>query len=174
MLEMDAGARRWLLKKIRENYWRIANWCDPDDLIQDGYLHYHRIVLKYAKAKTRSQVMALFKVAFTNHLHDLSKKRTKQIDRPLADFIEEPLSYDAFVERHTQCILDPCNILHAPDHVKRCLIALLSDQSTAVFRSGSVVSDTHRETFNERLCRIAGLDSAQYDLVRDLKKYLRG
>jgi DNA-directed RNA polymerase specialized sigma24 family protein len=172
MSDMDEGARRWLLKTVRMNYWRVAHWQDPDDLVQDGYLHYHRIRTKYIEAKTPAQIMALFKVAFTNHLHDISKRRRKQVDVPLWDCVRDWGKYDSFVEARSKPFFDPSIILHAPEHVKKALCALLSDRSIELFRQSSFVSATHRMTVNERLCAIAGLDPARYNLVRDLKKFL--
>lgn len=81
-MDMDQGARAWLARTARKNYWRVSDWYDLDDLIQDGYWHWYRIINKYPyitkprmTRNARRIIMGLFQRTYTNHLHDLAKRR---------------------------------------------------------------------------------------------------
>lgn len=43
-LEIDAMAIRWMASYARKNYWRVAAWISLDDLIQEGYFTWYRLV----------------------------------------------------------------------------------------------------------------------------------
>lgn len=75
---MDSGAVGWLIRTAERNYWRVEGYCTQADLVQDGYFCYLKIAERY-RGKNKAHVMALFKTAFNNHLHDLSNARRKHI-----------------------------------------------------------------------------------------------
>lgn len=83
---LDDGMRGFITNFARKNHWRVAGWCDLDDLVQDGYLCYYKIrrhenyrALTNKRNPTPDdvrQVMALVRTAFTRHVHALACKQS--------------------------------------------------------------------------------------------------
>ena len=174
MQVMDEGARRWMLKTARANFWRVASWMEFEDLIQDGYMHYARLVARYHNVKNRAQIMSLFKTTFNNHFHDISKKRTKQIDVPVSDVMPDQQSADIFFELNGGSEIDLSNLMLAPQQVITALQALGADKAARILKSQyrKRLNGT-RETTNERFCRIAGVNPDQFSLHSVLRTYLK-
>jgi hypothetical protein len=178
MLPMDDGARIWLLREVRRQYWRVATWYEIDDLVQDGLLHYHRVATKYAHVKDRPHIMRLFQITFINHVHDLSKRKGKQIDLPISTYISNPLSENTILDRvgtedsmnlalfkaslakAPKPVIDVINLL-TTEYGRRCLCAQMRVYTNGV-----------RETLNDRLCRLCNYDPKVTDLVGTVRSYL--
>ena len=125
-MDMDDGATRWLFKTARQNFWRVANWYDFDDLIQDGYLTYYRICRRYPDVKERAHIMGLFQVSFINHLHRLANLRTRaSAEVTFADTnASEDTLLDKVVSNEAELLMF---IAHAPGFVKQALGSLSHD-----------------------------------------------
>lgn len=168
---MDAGARRWLYLTARKNYWRVSQWCEIKDLVQDGHWHWSRIIHKYevipGRIRSRRHLMGLFKITYTNHLHDLSKRKSRLSE---VSFEELPPSIVARMQYSAAQDL----IGLAPPLVKLAFVAIMSDDGSRRLRSHYRVKEGARETLNERLCRLTGLDPRVIDLPGEMKKYLHG
>jgi hypothetical protein len=159
---MDAGARRWLRKTAMKNYWRVALWISLDDLIQDGELCWMTARRRYSEANP-AQLMALFKTIYTNHLHDLANDHTLQsLEIPFTS-ISDTKNLDELLDG------EPCPyaellrlVTEAPGRVNHLLGKLLADPTPlrAAYRRDGYV----RETTNERLCALTGLDPVSVDL----------
>jgi len=115
---MDHGARIWLLKTVQKNYWRVPKWYEVDDLVQDGFLHYLRVLRKYQEVRNPAHLMALFKVTFCNHLNDLSNRKTWCTECNGIDEFAEVLFSEGWGE-----ILKV--IADAPPEIKRALHVLI-------------------------------------------------
>lgn len=179
MHDMDEGARRWLHKTARQHYWRVASYIDLDDLIQDGYLEYHRIVTRYAEtAKTRAQIMALFKRVFHMRLHDLANARTKSVPEVLySDIAVEGASEAAVWERLVATAdTDFMFFVEAPKPVRDVLSVLQTERGIRRLRARPRHrADTgQRWTLNDRLCGLLGVDPKSVDLATALRNYLLG
>ena len=172
---MDAGAKGWLLKTIRANFWRVATYYDFEDLVQEGYWIYYKIVARYTEVKTKSQLMALFKVSFINHLHTLANKRTQAGEILLCDILYEETE-TWFLEKITPPQPDASLfnhlLLNAPEPVKKVLLLFSSESSLKKLRREYKINRRgHRETFNERLCKLTGQDPKAVDLPEMIKGY---
>lgn len=151
--QMDDGARKWLIKTARKNLWRVADYYDLDDLIQDGLIVWARVVKKYPRAKDKPHLMALFMRSYTNHINTLSKSRTRERDAVKAmidtSLIIEPITDDGFGHLAAK-------IATAPPAIQNLLRALATEHGSkvlnAVYRQRR---DGSRETRQERLCRMA-------------------
>jgi hypothetical protein len=165
---MDQGVRGWIYKTARENLWRVSGHIEFSDLVQDGFLFWHRICVRYPNVTETKHRMALFKTSFTNHIHDLSKKKTRldlvnesDLDTPIESMLEgEDPSADpnlGFIVREL-----PPALFRA---LSRCI------ESNSPFR---IRLDHSRETTNERLCRFAGLDPTKRDVQAAVLRYLNG
>jgi hypothetical protein len=178
--EMDASAIRWLWKTARKNYWRVSHWYDLDDLVQDGYLHYARLCNKYPDIEIRAHIMGLFKRIYLNHIHDLSKRRTRGpvevlecdlLTRQTDSNDESPLLWESL------CAVDSEQdffdlIASAPTPVQQILNLFTTEASCKLLRAPYRWRHGTRETFNERLCRMLGYSPDQIDLAGILRGYL--
>lgn len=172
-MDMDRSARGWLYNTARQHYWRVASWYEFEDLVQDGFMHWARVCQRYPHLSSRLQharhrrnLMSLFQRTYMNHLNDLANERRRAPEVVPLDTIADREACE-FAEL-MQCCQE------APWPMNKVLAILLSDAGaqklSAAYR---VRRDGTRETFNERLCRIAGLDPSPLDLPTQLKNYLQ-
>lgn len=183
---MEESTRRWMIKQAVKHYWRISNYMEISDLIQDGHLHFQRLALRYPDVKDKPQVMALFKRTFINHIHDISKKQSRQS----ADKVEElaarkirkskrPLK--AFDWEHLPLDSDSSDpelatfrvfLAKAPKPVQDVISLLIHDETRKAIRAQyRIRRDGTRETVNERLTRLIGLDPS-IDVAGMVRSYL--
>lgn len=167
---MDKGVRGWIKNTASKNFWRVAEYYEFEDLVQDGGLVYARIVSRYP-GLNQKQLMALFKTAYINHIHDLSKKasrieyvREAEMPHPLAFLLEgEDADQDpdfAFIIRQL------------PASIARVISRMNNEGRGHPFRRRP---DLSRETSNERACRLAGgLDPSKRDIREAVRAYLSG
>lgn len=85
----DQGVIGWIAKTAIKNQWRVSQWMDIDDLIQDGLERYF-ITCAFYPGVNPAHRMALFKTNYINHLHTLSSKRSreKEVLSELETFLE--------------------------------------------------------------------------------------
>lgn len=175
---MDRGMRGWLFRTVLKHHWRVASWIDIDDLVQDGYYHWLRIVEKYPQATEQAHKMRLFQITFINYLNDLSKYRTRQPDvlfsdvaLPDADFADDL----NFIERLSPTVDEEVTLnvkaMQAPPHIRAFLKALHTEEGFCAFAKPYRRRKYSRETTNEHLCKVAKLDPRKYNLHGDLIAY---
>lgn len=169
---MDEGARRWLLNTARSNFWRVCHWMELEDLIQDGYMHFVRVCNRYPGSNP-SQRMALFKVVYKNHLNVLSQKRTRKPELSYMDYStpEDPDGFERILPPSKFTDLTP--LTTAPEPIRKVLSIFGSTKGLLALRQEYKCRGRQRETRNERLCKLCGLDPNQFDLPTLLKNYLR-
>mgnify|MGYP003425315289 CR=1 FL=1 len=175
-LEIDHGATVWLHRYARRQFWRVSSWYDLDDLIQDGYMHYYRIAERYSDVKERPHIMSLFKRCFVNHCHDLAKNKTRQPDANLGSFLtptqDESHVMDTLAGSEPEAATLQTLLSQAPEPVKAVLASFNDPEKLKQLRSSYRVRlDGTRETINERLCRLAGVDPNSMDLVLVIKQH---
>jgi len=198
MEELDEFGRLWLLGTARANYWRVAGWYELDDLIADGHLCWACIVARYQegqyttktgvvinkrrRVRKTKHLMALFKRAYTNRIHDLAKLRTRAAAELLALDIEPTIPLDPEVDSvWDELCKDLPSLDHegliseAPPLLRRLLRVITADYgvhplSEPYARCGE--HDERRETTNERLCRLINVDPARFDVATALREYL--
>lgn len=180
MKELDDGGRRWLLKTARSNYWRVAHFMDFDDLVQDGFWQWCRIASKYSHINHMPHLMSLFKITFINHLNSVTKKNS----RVRLEFFDDlaPALDGESVGDHSKFLTsddyDTARFIErmsmAPDPVRSLLNVLLSsDELTPLKGCPRQRLSGVRETTNERLCRLIGIDPTQFDLHKALYSFLK-
>ena len=191
---IDKPAQRWLFKTAQKNYWRIQSWYELDDLIQDGYMTWCMVADRYAdsvRERCKGQpedkrdevmgevMMALFIRCYTNHIHDLASKRSRITETALSELVHDNQSHEQFLDQvfgSDASTSDEAELINlAPDGVRQVLQTYNdhpdSPKINAQFR---VRRDGTRETFNERLCKLAGRDPKSVDLVKAVHSYLTG
>ena len=169
MRDMDQGAKGWVFNVSRENFWRIAGFYEFEELVADGFYFWCRIQNRYPNVTENKQLMGLFKRAFLNHIHDLSKKRSRlqivseaELGLSIGDILE---AEDPTQDPNFSFLLE-----QLPAKIKRILLHVLKeiDPTHRRFLDGT------RETGNQRLCRIAGLDPRKRNVQEAVKRYLEG
>lgn len=168
MRNMDRGVRGWLYNTARENFWRVADWYEFDDLIQDGMLHYVRVTQKYSDVKEPRHIMRLFQTVYTNHIHDLAKKRR----RYELECNEASIGLSVAEVRTTRTQAPDVNMItcRLPPVLRKLVDVLQNDPRLAL---PSVRRGRKRETTNEMLCRLVGVDPNASNIMEDLKSHLQ-
>lgn len=173
MLTMDASARGWIYKQAAKNYWRVAAWYELEDLVQDGCMHYIRILRKYSDVKDKPHIMSLFQRTFINHIHDLSKRRTLQTEQTFSSMAVDDATENSILDRlgFSESLSEVAAVLwDAPKPVLDALSVLMSDRGRRALQSHyrRRLNGT-RETTNERLCRLVGCDPKSINLADALR-----
>jgi DNA-directed RNA polymerase specialized sigma24 family protein len=170
-MDMDKSAQRWMFKYAHKNYWRVASWYELDDLVQEGYMCWWRVIRHYPDATDVPHVMRLFQRTFSNRIHDLSKKRTAQLDLPIADCVSSEEAEATFIERNDVSVSDLHGLAHAATTVRNAICALV-EQADKLRAPTRRYSDGKRQTTNEKLCSLTGCDPSMIDLVAEIKHCL--
>lgn len=165
---MDEGAKKWLFKHAKKQYWRVAAWIDFDDLIQDGYVEYAEVLKRYPQAVTPQHKMRLFQLCFRSKIEDLVRANTKQVDDARSDIVEvfdgEAILIPDFSNLHAL-------LIKAPQLIKDAL-ALLADEHAReeLCKPFARYENGRRETLNDRFNRLLGKEDNE-DIVGQLRGY---
>ena len=168
----DEGATKWMLAYARRHYWRVAPWMDFDDLIQDGYYSWCEVCWRYPDAvKNPAHIMSLFKLCFADKITDLSRSKTKQQDDARSDIV------DVF-DGDAVTMPDPSNfnllLARAPKAVKDTIDLMTSDRrKDELNKPYKKQKNGCRETLNQRLCGLLGLDPSVIDVVAATRLYFQ-
>jgi len=169
---MDERLQKWIGKYIKQWSWGVPKWMDVDDLIQDANELFYKCVARYKdhpRVDSRARLIALFKSALFNRMVTLGKKNVRMPERFAADLCpeDENAVFDSALPQDGG--FAELTAL-APTTVRRLLKEIMDnpDRMTSPYR----VRRGTRETTNERLCRIAGLDPATVNVVNELRAYL--
>lgn len=191
---MDAAARAWLSKTARKNLWRVVPFYEYDDLLQDGYLHYCRIVQKYPNATDPPHIMRLFQITYLNHLHNLARARTRDGWLLQTDLFDDATSapddlWDMLIPPEEPDVEFNLRLKDAPEPVRqffstaftekglrrwraRCRVFIGTNDARSATNEAPINAIVGRETLNQKLCRVAGLDPATCNLTGMLRQYL--
>lgn len=153
---LDRGMRGWIVNCAKKNLWRVPQWYDLDDLIQEGLLLYCKLNIRYAHVTEPAHFMALLKISFITHIHSLSVVATNTPDRVITafdrsqyadvdDVLESAMTPEP--ETATVCLL----VKQLPKELAQLLTTLLNDGRNLPIQK---FADGTRETQNEYLTRI--------------------
>lgn len=186
---LDEGLRLWIMATAHQNHWRAPAWMSVNDLIQDGFMCYEKCVKRYERLTRnlnprkhhRRNFMALVKITFTNHIHDLSSTRTEQRERPISSVQGEEDTFESWMDRNGQAEESTAELgillKQAPLQIQEFLIALKHDAAlgpTRGYEDGKRTAAQKAmdlETPNQYACRLANLDPKQVDMVKVLRQY---
>jgi hypothetical protein len=166
---MDQGVRGYIVNTARRNFWRVSEFYEFEDLLQDGAMVWSRVCNRYENVRDIKQRMALFKVAYANHIHDLSRKKS-QLNLVREADLAAPLDFLRDCEDPEQ---DPDLVMlikQLPPKIARILQRLYAEGREHPYR----VRLEGRETTNARLCRLAGLDPDLRHIREAVQAYFDG
>lgn len=181
---LDAGMRGYITNTARKNFWRVAEWYPFEDLVQDGYLCFYKCRKHYpdlsdiadpTKAQ-RSWFFSLVKTTYLNHISTLAAKHRAVPERAVSQMGSDTSSEVAIwemllgagAEESTFRVL----LAQAPAEIKQVLELLAGDGADALqYLRTRLKRRFVRETTNEYLCRLGGVDSQTRDFVGEIQRY---
>ena len=181
---LDEGMRGFIVNTAKREFWRVAELCDFDDLVQDGYMCYAKCRRAYLDGRTdltgtkdeRRWFQALVKTAFNNHIHTLSAKRkfghTDVISQLGGETQSTEAVWDSLLEAQPEDATLLTVLASAPAEIVQLVKLLAGDGLNALgFERKRKGRRALRETTNEYYCRLLGKDPTVYDVVGQLKAY---
>lgn len=172
----DAIALRWMKSYARKNLWRVAPWMDLDDMIQLGYEAYYETRSRYATATDPRHIQSLFQLVFRSKIENAVRGNTKQVDdadSPYLDLLNTDhqvndtcLMFSKLLDIHALIIKAPREVVSVVD--------VLVKEPEELTKPYEKDARGRRETLNDRLCRILGMDPKSVDLVKWTRDYFEG
>lgn len=150
----------WAIGYALTNVWRVQPEHDVDDIMQEARILFLRCrELYWPNVQEPKHFMALFKMAFTNKIINLSNRRTRRG--------EVQIDYDSIeakrrVADHALDEVDIYDLASANEPLERLIRQLVdSTMSPRPMRLGKGQPFRRkRETTNQFLARIAGVDAS--------------
>lgn len=190
---LDAAMRGWIVNFSKDNFWRVEQWYEFEDLVQDGYMCYakcrqyynHISNLRHPGQSERRQFMRLVQTTFTNHIHKLANRRTRGQELIFSQYMDdEVVGLEAVLPALPEEATMRCLLASAPREIVD-LVALLAKEGVDAVKfvrsnlrwreDGRRLRKYRRrlrETTNEHYCRRLGLDARTVDLLGMLKSHL--
>lgn len=160
----EGPTKAWAISFISKNRWRCDRIHEFDDLIQDAYLTFLRICIKYPRVIGQANFMALFRSAMSNEMHDRARyiKRKHEVHE---DTSVDPTELgDRRIGEVTNGGFGNLVIVSAPEPLRQALTCLIENPPELHQATG------YRENLNMKLCRVLGYQGA--DLVGGLRSLL--
>ena len=162
---MDKSERGYLYKYARKNYWRVASWMDFDDFIQTGCLAYYETRKRYPDAIDPKHIMALYKLVLRTHIENIVRVKSRQ-----PDMVEAPGRIENLVSVSDTIVLSDL-LRKAPSPIKEALLLFTDENKRAQLAKPYSRSKGQRETLNQRICSLLGLDHKCTDVVGEMRAY---
>lgn len=175
----------WIYNHSTKNYWRVAGWCELDDLIQDGLLVAYRCQERYGESGKDidpPHFMALVKTAFYRHITEML--RHSRADHELVSKIGDlagDYSESHFLDRVSAEVVEPMQDLAAdlsaliarmPKALRDAVMLYIErPEDMRRRKAGRVVLDDEDETDTQRLTRLTGFP-ARFDFETELRAFL--
>lgn len=157
----------WLYHEAARQIWRMPTWIDFDDLISEGLLAFAVCSDRYTYVKDAAHFMSLFQRAVLNRYTDIARKRGKLREVPLSDLGDDN-SDQPLLERlcgaESGGQMLACLLTEAPKEIRALLRAIATPEGAARLRAPYRRTMSGRETTNERLCSLVGLDPSKVKL----------
>lgn len=172
----------WTAKFCRRNVWRVRGLCEFEDLFQDCVVKFLICQNKYPNLSS-DNFDAFYKISVRNHVNDLSRKASES---RAGRRVEEMT--DIQIESAAAMTPEPVDynlgeiaviIQQAPAELKLLMVAVCEDGCSILHQSSNGLLSTDgrtrtRETTNQRLCRLLGLDSRRVDLRQMALQHILG
>jgi len=140
----------WVKNFINKNKWRVEDYMEFDDLLQDAYAYFLVCSKRYTNVESPKHFMALFQTCIRNYINDLSKQRTRRLATA------ERLGADVDAEFGHEDVHIAALLGELPEEVQELAIKLLSDQTPSA----------RGRTTNQHWCNLVGLDAKEVDLQK--------
>lgn len=182
---LDDGVRGWIHNAARKHFWRVADWYDLDDLVQDGYVCYYKCHQRYVveqqpwrsrdpskyrplprenpTSEDRRRLMSRVKMAFLNHVSTLAKQRRDLPETAASQLAVEGEAVDGVLDRLGSAVSEEASaallLRQLPSELVQLAQALAQDGADVLTTlRHRMRRHSQRETTNEYYCRLLGLD----------------
>lgn len=166
----------WTVNYINRHLWKLQPDWAFDDVYQEAYIVFMDCVDRYPHVVDPPHFMSLYSRSISNWIIDEATRRTKKrtVFSPQQEVAADGEGVDIFdlvgTSRDESDYLLMClSAEMGPEPVKR-VVEHLKINGGAPSRYGS----GKRQTTNEWLCGIAGVDPESLDIVSLLKSFLLG
>jgi hypothetical protein len=165
----------WTVNYLKNQAWRTEPEMDLDDLVQEAFLIFDKCAGAYPRVTSPSHFMSLYKTSIINRVHRLAGNRSrrkevhvtgKNEEGELVDGLELiPTGFEEQEDVEIRLLMEDL-----PGPIFRVLKAAMDGDLEQEF----VRSEGIRETTNQFLCRIAEIDSSQFNIIRCIRNLFRG
>lgn len=181
---MDAGAKGWLVMQAQRHYWRVADYMEFDDLLQEGIYIWYRVAREYegytGRVQTRARLMQAYKRSLLNYFNHLSNIATRAKNEILAEdvipdgpAISMPNEIWDHLGQQRNVAEYELMVAEAPRAIRYVLRKLFEEGRAPGWASQyRIYPDGTRETLNSKLCRLVGVDPERIDIATPLRSYL--
>ena len=166
----------WIVKHATKNFWRVADWYDLDDLVQDGLLCAYKCKDRYGEPGVDidpPHFMSLVKTTFHRHIAELLRhsRGEQEITYRIGDAAGEMTETD-FLDRKAEPV-EPMQDLVAliagmPEALRKAVMLYINDPRKLRRRSRL---DGDEETEAQLLKRLVGFP-VRLDFETELRSYL--
>jgi hypothetical protein len=160
---MDQTARLWLFKYAKKNLWRVSRWMELEDLVQLGYESYYESRKRYPTAVNSNHIMRLFMLVFRSKIETAVEENGRQVDDARSDLV------DLFDNHGKDFSRFHILVLQAPKMIADALTVMI-EREEDLRKPCSVYASGRRETLNDRLTYMMGLDR-KVDVVKTMRSY---
>lgn len=176
----DAGVRGLIVNTAKRNLWKVANWYELEDLVQDGVMIWLKVRGHYyPKGVTDiKHLTSLFKTSFSRHIIDLAAEKRYGEELAISQFIgpdsDGTHEWETLlgVQQETATV---AVLLHsAPAELKALWRFLTSEDGRERLRGRYQKKGGVKETTNEFLCRLLGLDPEMVNLEKIARQHFFG
>ena len=165
---MEPSVQRWMRKVAHSNYWRVADWYDVADLLQDGWMCWQIVLTRYPKVRDSHHLTRLFQTTYVNYIHKLANRRTATPEQTLAMEQDYARAEQLLIDNHAELMTF---LAEAPPPVRHLLRAIDADPALLA-RPLRRTANGRRESTNSWLCSLIGLNPEAIDLATMLNGYL--
>lgn len=159
----------WAASFIKSNIWRCDRVYEFQDLMQEAYLTFVKVMNTYPRVIEARHFMALYKRAMINQMHDRScyKQRREALVTDVSMDISD--LYAGRIGEVTNAGYLAVFLGEIPDELKLALSLAASDKTEMQPRKRRKLAE--RENLSRRVGRILGMPSNR-DPIADLKTIL--
>ena len=193
---LDDFMHGYIRATAKLEYWRVRDWCDFEDLVQEGYYCFAKCRAKYIELPDnpgigeKKWLMCLVKTTFQRHIrYTLAGKMRYGHEEPVSQLSGPEESYEDTWSRLLPPNPEEATLAHLlstlPSELSQLMRILAGDtaevlgirrKKTALRWHGNrlraeKLRRQRRETTNEYYCRLVGLDPARVNLVEQIKEH---
>lgn len=171
--EFDEPCAKWTTALVDKYLWAVSPQYEFGDLYQECYVKFLKINDGRYVIENQKHGMSLYMTSCVNRMSDVYKKSRRQVVA-----ISEIHTEDGWSEME-QGLEDPEDkfaALFVAEEMSPPLQRLFErsswEQNIRRVRRNLVNSNGQRETTNQFLCRLAGVDANVYDLRGELQEFV--
>lgn len=163
----------------RKHGWRVSRAHDHDDIMQEAYLIFDRVVKKYPDVETPQHFMSLFQRAWFNQFTDMANEDTRsRIMVQVTEFESEEgstVTFEAMGETEHDGYLSAL-LRQAPREISMVLnLFLNAPQEMLDVALGSWRGSRDKRCKaggSKRICQMLGLDPTT-DIMKEVEEYFQ-